>query len=146
MPITFTYFLEDKRQNDRQGCYIQVTATELESTAIQFVNKHSLAQTSLAKWLSVRLRSRWLWILVPLKSLKLKISRLLRARTSLKFRQLQLRLNFLLVAHCSLLFSRCLLFFRPNYCEIQLLLTGKNGLIITKLRHRYFSRKFLTFW
>ena len=40
------------------------------------------------KWLSLRLWTKWLWIRVPLQSLKLMISRLLRATDSLTFRQL----------------------------------------------------------
>ena len=40
-------------------------------------------------WVSVRLRTKWLWVRVQLQSLKLHISRLLRARSSLTFRQLQ---------------------------------------------------------
>ena len=43
---------------------------------------------SLAKWLSVRLRTKWLWVRIPLQSLNLQIWRLLRARSSLTFRQL----------------------------------------------------------
>ena len=43
---------------------------------------------SLAKWLSVRLWTRWLWVRIQLQSLKLQISRLLRASSSLIFRQL----------------------------------------------------------
>ena len=42
----------------------------------------------LAKWLSVRLRSKWLLVRVPLQSLNLQIWRLLRARSSLTLRQL----------------------------------------------------------
>ena len=42
----------------------------------------------LSKWLSVRLRIKWLWVRIPLQSLKLRISRLFRARSSLTFRQL----------------------------------------------------------
>ena len=42
----------------------------------------------LAKWLSVRLRTKWFWVRVQLQSLYLQISRLLRARSSLTFRQL----------------------------------------------------------
>ena len=41
----------------------------------------------LAKWLSVRLRTKWLWVRITLLSLKLQIWRLLRARSSLTFRQ-----------------------------------------------------------
>ena len=43
---------------------------------------------SLAKWSSVRLRTQWLWVWVPLQSLKLQISGLFQARSSLTFRQL----------------------------------------------------------
>ena len=39
----------------------------------------------LAKWLSVRLRTKWFWVRVQLQSFKLQISRLLRARSSLTF-------------------------------------------------------------
>ena len=42
----------------------------------------------LAKCLSIRLQTRWFWVRVSLHSLKLQISRLLRARSSLEFRQL----------------------------------------------------------
>ena len=42
---------------------------------------------SLGKWLSVRVRTKWLWVRVPLQSLNLQISRLFRS--SLTFRQLQ---------------------------------------------------------
>ena len=48
---------------------------------------------------------------------------------------------FLLVARRSLLFARCsLLTVKLNYCEPR-----KNGLAITKLRHKYFPCKFLRF-
>ena len=47
----------------------------------------SLKMASLAKWLSVRSRTKWLWVRVPLLSLKLQIRRLLRARSSLTFRK-----------------------------------------------------------
>ena len=43
---------------------------------------------SLAKWLSVHLWTKWLWVRVQLQSLKLQISRLFQARSSLTFRQL----------------------------------------------------------
>ena len=39
----------------------------------------------LAKWLSVCLWTKWLWIRVQLQSLKFQISHLLQARSSLKF-------------------------------------------------------------
>ena len=44
-------------------------------------------KTSLAKLMSICLRTKWLGVLIPLLSLKLQISRLLRARSSLTFRQ-----------------------------------------------------------
>ena len=43
---------------------------------------------SLAKWLSVRLRNRWLWVRIPLPLLKLQVLRLFQARRSLTLRQL----------------------------------------------------------
>ena len=43
--------------------------------------------SGLAKWLSVRLRTKWLWVQILLLSLKLQIWRLLQARSSLTFRQ-----------------------------------------------------------
>ena len=49
---------------------------------------HLAKLASLAKWLSVRLRTKWFWVRVQLQSLHLQISRLLRARSSLTFRQL----------------------------------------------------------
>ena len=44
-------------------------------------------EPSLAKWLSVRLRTKWLWVRIPLLSLRLQTWRLLRATSSLTFRQ-----------------------------------------------------------
>ena len=35
----------------------------------------------LIKWLNVRLRTKWLWVRVPMQSLNLQIWRLLRARS-----------------------------------------------------------------
>ena len=42
---------------------------------------------NLAKWLSVRLRTKWLWARISMLSVKLQIWRLLRATSSLTFRQ-----------------------------------------------------------
>ena len=50
--------------------------------------KHLAKLASLAKWLSVRLRTKWLWVRILLLSLKLQIWRLFRLRSSLTFRQL----------------------------------------------------------
>ena len=47
------------------------------------VNPHS----SLAKWLSVCLQTKWLWVRISLLSLKRQIWHLLWARSSLTFRQ-----------------------------------------------------------
>ena len=44
---------------------------------------------SLAKWLNVCLRTKWFWVRAQLQSLKLQISHLLQARSSLIFRLLQ---------------------------------------------------------
>ena len=49
---------------------------------------HLTKLASLAKWLSVLLRTKWLLVPIPLLSLKLQMSRLLRARSSLTFRKL----------------------------------------------------------
>ena len=39
-------------------------------------------------WLTVCLQTKWLWIRIPLQSLKCQVSRLFRARSSLIYRQL----------------------------------------------------------
>ena len=44
---------------------------------------------SSAKSLSVHLQTKWLWVRVPLQSIKLQISRQFRAMTSLTFRQIE---------------------------------------------------------
>ena len=48
----------------------------------------TLSLISLAKWLGVRLRTKWLWVRIPLQSVKLRISRFFRVMSSLTFRQL----------------------------------------------------------
>ena len=45
--------------------------------------------TSLAKRLSVRLRTEWLWVRIPLHSLKLQISHLFQARSFLTFKKIE---------------------------------------------------------
>ena len=55
---------------------------------LKYFNRHKLIGTRTHKWLSVRLWTKWLWVRVPLQSLKLQISRLFWARSSLTFRQL----------------------------------------------------------
>ena len=49
---------------------------------------HSANLASLAKWFSVPLGTKWLWVRVPLQSLKPQISRMFWARSSLTFRKL----------------------------------------------------------
>ena len=61
----------------------------LQTTTTQFVNEHSSTQPNWPKWWSVRLRTNRLWVRIPLQSLKLQVSRLFRARSSLAFKQLQ---------------------------------------------------------
>ena len=46
-----------------------MTATGFQPTTTYFVNEHKKL-VSLAKWLSVRLQARWLWVRIPLQSLK----------------------------------------------------------------------------
>ena len=59
------------------------TATGLEPKTIQFLSEDSTIQLDWPKWLSVLLRTKWMWIRVPLQSFKFQISQLIRARTSL---------------------------------------------------------------
>ena len=56
-------------------------ATGLKPRTTYFVNDHSAILASLAKWLSVCLRTKWFWVRIQLQSLKRQILRLLRART-----------------------------------------------------------------
>ena len=54
------------------------------------ISTHKTTQSfkvSLAKCLSVRLRTKWLWVQMPLQSLKLQISHLFRARHSFDTQQ-----------------------------------------------------------
>ena len=48
---------------------------------------HLAKLDSLAKWVSVRLQTNWLWVQIALLPFKPQIWRLLRARRSLTFRQ-----------------------------------------------------------
>ena len=48
---------------------------------------HLAKLASLAKWLSVCLQTKWLWVRILFLSLKLQIGRLLLAMSSLTFRQ-----------------------------------------------------------
>ena len=60
--------------------------------------------TSLGKLLRIPLRTKWLWVRIPLLSLKIQILRLFRARSSLTFRQLE-SVDSLWNAYVTLLFS-----------------------------------------
>ena len=56
-------YIEEKYHDKAQYCYIDtVLTTQLNHLA------------SLAKWLSVRLRTKWLWVQVPLQSLDTDMS------------------------------------------------------------------------
>ena len=61
-----------------------------KSISFKWLERYSNPQTftSLAKWLSVHLQTKGLWVRVPLQSLKPQIWRLFRARSSFTFRQL----------------------------------------------------------
>ena len=57
-------------------------------------------EASLAKWLSIRLRTKWLRVRIPLLSLKLQIWCMFRVRSSLTFRQtIECRFTLKLVPH-----------------------------------------------
>ena len=53
------------------------------------ISTHNTTQSStiLAKWLSARLRTKWLWVPIPLLPLTVQIRCLLQTRSSLAFRQ-----------------------------------------------------------
>ena len=60
-----------------------------------------------AKWLSVRFRSKWLWVRIPLLSLKLQTWSPLRARSSLTFRQtIECKFTLKLVRHMIVTYSQ----------------------------------------
>ena len=80
-------FLNDESGPELILCDCNGTRTHNHLIRKRTLN-HLAKLASLAKWLSVRLRIKWLWVRVPLQSLKLQISRLFRARSSLTFRQL----------------------------------------------------------
>ena len=66
--------------------FLETSKNSVENTCAKvFYNK--IAGLSLAKWLSDRLRTKWLWGRIPLLSLKPQIWHLLGARSSLTFRQ-----------------------------------------------------------
>ena len=76
--------LQNSEKKKRDECWL--SDCNWTRTQNHLVLKRTL--NHLAKWLSVRLRTKWFWVRVQLQSLHLQISRLLRARSSLTFRQL----------------------------------------------------------
>ena len=72
--------------NHEHFTYISPSACNGTRTHTHLVRKRTL--NHLVKWSSVTLQTKWLRVRVPLQSLKLQISRLFRARSSLPFRQL----------------------------------------------------------
>ena len=85
-----------KRHSKANRKYMKSYDDEKSSKFIMYLDGNNLygcaistaLEPTTTKWLSVRLRTKWLWVQFLLQSLKLQISRLLRARSSLKFRQL----------------------------------------------------------
>ena len=60
-------------------------------------NPKSLSSaTNNQPWLNVHLRTKWLWVRVPLQSLKLQIFHLFGERSSLPFRQITIECGFTL--------------------------------------------------
>ena len=73
-----------------------------------------MTQASLAKYLSVGLRTKWLWVRIPLLSPKLQTRRLLQARSSLAVRQtIECRFTLKLVCYMIITYSRYL--FKVSY-------------------------------
>ena len=69
----------------KNSIYFQISQSKEIRTNNHLVRKWIL--NHLAKWLSVCLQSKWLWVRISLLSLKLQIRCLLWARSSLIFRQ-----------------------------------------------------------
>ena len=61
--------------------------SNLQPHSLQTNTNHLAKLANLAKWLSVHLRTKWLWIRIALPSLKLQLWRLLWARSSSTFKQ-----------------------------------------------------------
>ena len=97
---------------------------------------------SLAKWLSVRLRTKWLWVRIALLSLKLQIWHLLRARSSLTFRQ-TIECGFTLKLVCDMIITYCQMHRTDKYSQHSSFIKKKyqaslaNWLII-RLRTKWF--------
>ena len=82
---------------------------------------HLAKRASLAKWLSVRLRTKWLWVLITLLSLKPQIWCLIRARSSLTFRQtIECRFTLKLVRDMIITYRHCITYtlLHPKKCTL----------------------------
>ena len=70
-------------------CLVKATGLEPNNHLVcKFVNENWTIASSLAKWLSVYLQTKWLWVRILLLPLKFQISRLFWASSSLTFSQL----------------------------------------------------------
>ena len=59
----------------KQGWKTDCNGTQTQNHLVRKRTLYHLAKlASWAEWLSVRLRTKWLWVRVPLHSLKLQIS------------------------------------------------------------------------
>ena len=67
----------------------QLLVTSYQLLVASYQSLVTGCQSLLAKWLSVPLQTKWLWVRIPLLSLKFQIWRLLRARSSLTSGKLQ---------------------------------------------------------
>ena len=77
---------------------------------------HLAKLTNLAKWLSVHLRTKWLWIRIALPSLKLQLWRLLWARSSSTFKQtIECGFTLKLISDMIITYSQCN-GFQNHYC------------------------------
>ena len=85
MNVHTNYIATDSFSFSYKGSYRNWTRTQN-----YLIRKRTLNHwASLAEWLSVLLRTKWFWVRVQLQSLKRQISGLLRAKSSLTFRQLE---------------------------------------------------------
>ena len=77
----YRVWIHSERVRDMTRTYSQMHGADKYS-------EYKLNHFASAKWLGVRLRTKRFWVRVQLQSLKLQISRLLRATSSLTFRQM----------------------------------------------------------
>ena len=84
--LEYTNFKDDLIEYKYLSCNKSYRHKFDEELKERFFNAYNFS--SFAKWLSVRFGTKWLWVQLPLQSLNLQIWCLLRARSSLTFRQL----------------------------------------------------------